>query len=92
MGARVEEKPDGLEITGGAPLQGAVLPSFGDHRIAMAFAVAGLFAQGETVIQDVGCVATSYPGFYETLDRLAHPPKTAETPVIASLAGASPAE
>lgn len=67
MGVPVEEQPDGMRIVGGSPLRGAVLPSFGDHRIAMAFAIAGLFASGTTVIEDTGCVATSYPGFADTL-------------------------
>src|SRR5207253_1259484 len=52
MGVQVIELNDGLEIHGPAPLRGARLSSFGDHRIAMAFAVAGLFADGETIIQD----------------------------------------
>ncbi|HUF62036.1 MAG TPA: 3-phosphoshikimate 1-carboxyvinyltransferase [Verrucomicrobiales bacterium] len=63
MGAEVEERREGLRVRGGGKLHGAVVESFGDHRIAMAFAVAGLFAEGETVIRDVACVATSYPGF-----------------------------
>jgi 3-phosphoshikimate 1-carboxyvinyltransferase len=63
MGAEVEEFEDGMEIVGGKPLHGAVIDSFGDHRIAMAFAIAGLFAEGETVIQNTDCVNTSYPGF-----------------------------
>ncbi len=63
MGANVRELYDGLEIDGGTPLKGARIPSYGDHRIAMAFAIAGLFAEGETIIEDVACVATSYPGF-----------------------------
>jgi 3-phosphoshikimate 1-carboxyvinyltransferase len=67
MGVEVEEFDDGMEITGGAKLRGAKLESFGDHRIAMAFSIAGLFASGETVIEDVECVATSYPTFEETL-------------------------
>ena len=67
MGVEVEEFPDGMAITGGKPLKGAKLQSFGDHRIAMAFAVAGMFATGETVIEDTACVQTSYPGFAETL-------------------------
>lgn len=72
MGADVEELPDGLVIRGGRPLRGARLTSHGDHRIAMAFAIAGLFADGETVIEDAGCVETSYPGFAEQLKRLDH--------------------
>jgi len=67
MGVTVEEFPDGMAITGGSPLKGATLPCHGDHRIAMAFAVAGLFAEGETIIEDAACVNTSYPGFAEAL-------------------------
>ncbi len=67
MGVPVEERPDGLIITGGQPLRGATVASFGDHRIAMAFTIAGLFASGETVIEDTDCIRTSYPGFEETL-------------------------
>jgi len=63
MGAEVEEFDDGMEIHGGHPLHGAALESFGDHRIAMAFAIAGLFASGETIIRNTACVNTSYPGF-----------------------------
>ncbi len=70
MGAEVYETPDGLTITGGRPLHGARLPSYGDHRIAMAFAVAGLFAEGETIIEDCDCIDTSYPGFAETLNQI----------------------
>ncbi len=72
MGADVTEHPDGLEIRGGRPLHGARLESHGDHRIAMAFAIAGLFADGETVIEDASCVETSYPGFAGQLERIAH--------------------
>jgi 3-phosphoshikimate 1-carboxyvinyltransferase len=63
MGGVVEEFEDGMEIEGGHPLHAAVIDSFGDHRIAMAFAIAGLFARGETVIRNTECVNTSYPGF-----------------------------
>jgi 3-phosphoshikimate 1-carboxyvinyltransferase len=63
MGGHVKELPDGMEIEGGTPLHGARVTSYGDHRIAMAFAIAGLFADGETIVEDVNCVATSYPGF-----------------------------
>lgn len=69
MGVEVRELYDGMEIIGGKRLKGARVPSFGDHRIAMAFAVAGLFADGETIIEDVECVDTSYPGFEEDLKR-----------------------
>jgi len=67
MGVPVTETEDGMEIEGGYPLKGARLECFGDHRIAMAFAIAGLFAEGETVIESVECVATSYPTFGATL-------------------------
>jgi 3-phosphoshikimate 1-carboxyvinyltransferase len=63
MGGVVEEFEDGMEIEGGHPLHGAVIDSFGDHRIAMAFAIAGLFAKGETLIRGTDCINTSYPGF-----------------------------
>lgn len=67
MGVEVEEYEDGMEITGGRPLHGEVLDSYGDHRIAMAFAIAGLYAQGETVINNTDCINTSYPGFVDHL-------------------------
>jgi len=71
MGARLEERPDGLLIAGGARLSGACVSSGGDHRIAMALTVAGLVARGETVVEDTACIATSFPEFAETLNRLA---------------------
>src|ERR1700704_3426192 len=73
MGAQVIEMNDGLEIHGPAPLRGARVASFGDHRIAMAFAVAGLFAEGETTVQDVECVRESYPGFEAALEEFMNP-------------------
>jgi 3-phosphoshikimate 1-carboxyvinyltransferase len=85
MGANVSEKEDGLEIYGGFPLKGAKISSFGDHRIAMAFAIAGLFAEGETVIQDTECVATSYPDFYKTLEQVMKESRQTQTKVIGSL-------
>ena len=48
-------------------MKGAAIDSFGDHRIAMAFAVAGLFADGETIIEGAECAAVSFPGFFEVL-------------------------
>lgn len=87
MGAQVSELSDGLEIHGPAPLHGARLPSFGDHRIAMAFAIAGLFAEGETVIQDAECIRESYPGFEAVLEEFTNPKRMQiSTPVIGSLA------
>jgi 3-phosphoshikimate 1-carboxyvinyltransferase len=70
MGAQVEQTADGWRIPGGQKLHGAEIESFGDHRIAMAFAIAGLRAEGETVIRDSECVSISYPGFFEDLERL----------------------
>lgn len=70
MGVIVDEFADGMEITGGASLKGAEINSLGDHRIAMAFAIAGLFAEGETIIKGVECVETSYPGFIHRLEQL----------------------
>jgi 3-phosphoshikimate 1-carboxyvinyltransferase len=70
MGVTVDEFADGMEITGGSTLKGAEIPSLGDDRIAMAFAIAGLFAEGETVIKGIECVESSYPGFVRELDQL----------------------
>jgi 3-phosphoshikimate 1-carboxyvinyltransferase len=70
MGAQVEEREDGLVIPGKQQLHGAELDSFGDHRIAMAFAVAALRAQGETVILGAESAAISYPAFFHTLEEL----------------------
>ena len=69
MGADVEEFEDGMTIHGGKPLKGAEIDSHGDHRIAMAFAIAGLYAEGTTIIEGSECIATSYPGFEKALDR-----------------------
>ena len=69
MGVEVDEQYDGMTIHGTDTLTGARIDSFGDHRIAMAFAIAGLFAEGETVIENVDCVDTSYPGFELELKR-----------------------
>ena len=65
--AEVAEFDDGMEVTGGASMHGAVIESHGDHRIAMAFAIAGLSASGETIIRNTACVNTSYPGFAHQL-------------------------
>lgn len=70
MGVTVQEYADGMEITGGADLKGATIESLGDHRIAMAFSIAGLYAKGETVVRGVECVKTSYPGFEQELKQL----------------------
>ena len=70
MGARVEEREDGWIIPGPQVLQGATLDSFGDHRIAMAFSIAALVAQGATTIQGAQWADISYPGFFRELERL----------------------
>jgi 3-phosphoshikimate 1-carboxyvinyltransferase len=67
MGARVEERPDGMLIPGGQRLHGARVESFGDHRIAMAFAIAALVAEGETVIEGADAAQVSFPEFYDVL-------------------------
>jgi 3-phosphoshikimate 1-carboxyvinyltransferase len=67
MGAEVEERPDGLRVPGGQRLHGAEVDSFGDHRIAMAFAVAALRAEGETTIHGADAAGVSYPAFFEEL-------------------------
>jgi 3-phosphoshikimate 1-carboxyvinyltransferase len=72
MGIQVRERPDGLEVTGGKPA-GATVASLGDHRIHMAFAVAGLAATGTTVVDDPSCAAVSYPGFHDALRRIGAP-------------------
>ena len=89
MGVEVHEADDGMTIYGGGRLNGATLPSFGDHRIAMAFAIAGLFASGSTIIEDVGCIRTSYPQFESILMHLQRGDRTLRhpTPVISSLVG-----
>jgi 3-phosphoshikimate 1-carboxyvinyltransferase len=73
MGATVEERPDGLKVEGrrAGKVHGAQIEPHGDHRIAMAFAVAGLAAEGATVIRDADCAGVSYPAFFEDLNRLA---------------------
>ena len=75
FGVQVDEREDGMEIIGGCPLRGAEVESFGDHRIAMSAAILGLFSEGQTIIHDTDCVATSYPGFYETLQSVVNPKK-----------------
>ena len=73
MGALVEERPDGLKVQGrrAGKLRGAEIEPRGDHRIAMAFAVAGLAAEGNTTIRDADCAAVSFPTFFQELNRLA---------------------
>jgi 3-phosphoshikimate 1-carboxyvinyltransferase len=70
LGAEVEEYPDGLFVPGRQTLRGGEVDSFGDHRIAMAFAVAGLFAEAPVTIKDPACVAISFPGFFDLLEQV----------------------
>jgi 3-phosphoshikimate 1-carboxyvinyltransferase len=77
LGARVETGPDELTVHGGGPrsLRGATVQSHGDHRIAMAAAVAGLAAEGETIVEGADAIATSYPGFAADLSSVAGGPQ-----------------
>jgi len=68
LGAAVKEYPDGLEVAGRQKLRGATVESFGDHRMAMALAVAALVAEGETTIRAANCVDISFPGFFAALE------------------------
>jgi len=72
MGAIVEERPDGVSIHGPVALRGATVEAHGDHRVAMALAVAGLVASGPTTIEGADCVAVSYPNFFPQLQELTH--------------------
>lgn len=69
LGVQVEEYPDGLDIHGG-PVGGGLVRAYGDHRIAMAFAVLGTRASGPVTVDDASCIATSYPGFVDDLRSL----------------------
>jgi len=70
MGAEVEEFEDGLDVPGGQPLHGAVVDSGGDHRIAMAFAVAALRAEGDTLILGADAAAISFPEFFALMEQV----------------------
>ena len=70
MGARITERPDGLAIEGVERLRGAEVSGRGDHRVAMALAIAGAAAEGETVVTEAGGIATSFPGFVTTMRRV----------------------
>jgi 3-phosphoshikimate 1-carboxyvinyltransferase len=76
MGVAIEERPDGFHVPGragrgGAPFHAARVSSWGDHRLAMALVVAGLLADGPTVVEGIECIATSYPEFVPTCRALA---------------------
>jgi 3-phosphoshikimate 1-carboxyvinyltransferase len=70
LGAEIEPRPDGFAVRGPTPLKGAAVHSHGDHRLAMALAVAGLVARGETVVEDTACIADSFPDFIGILASL----------------------
>jgi 3-phosphoshikimate 1-carboxyvinyltransferase len=70
LGVDVRELPDGLIVRGGKRLRGAMCQSYGDHRMAMALAVAGLVADGETVVEGAQVADVSYPAFWEELERI----------------------
>jgi 3-phosphoshikimate 1-carboxyvinyltransferase len=71
MGAEVAEFEDGLDVPGGQALHGATIDAGGDHRIAMAFSVAALRAEGDTLIHGAESAAISFPEFFELLDQVA---------------------
>jgi 3-phosphoshikimate 1-carboxyvinyltransferase len=70
LGALIDPLEDGMRITGGQPLKGGTVHSYGDHRIAMSMAVAALAAESEVLIEDTGCTATSFPNFWDLLSRI----------------------
>jgi 3-phosphoshikimate 1-carboxyvinyltransferase len=70
LGASIDPLPDGFRVEGPTPLHGAVVDSLGDHRLAMALAVAGLVAEGEVVVERAECIADSFPGFVESIQGL----------------------
>src|SRR5205814_1759024 len=70
MGARVEEHSDGLSVPGGQRLHGAQIDSAGDHRIAMAFSIAALRAEGASLIHGAESARISYPEFFNVLERI----------------------
>ena len=70
MGADITPTDDGMIIRGGRPLHGGLIHTYGDHRLAMSFAVAGMIAEGETLLDNAECAAVSYPAFFTDLQRL----------------------
>jgi 3-phosphoshikimate 1-carboxyvinyltransferase len=80
LGGEIEEFEDGFAISGPQRLVGGRVETAGDHRIAMAFAIAGLISEGTTEIVDADCASVSYPEFYESLAMLAGPDIVAPDP------------
>jgi 3-phosphoshikimate 1-carboxyvinyltransferase len=70
LGVRVEEQPDGFSIPPGQRIQGGLARTYGDHRVAMAFAVAGLVSSNGVELDDPSCVAVSFPNFFEQLQKV----------------------
>jgi 3-phosphoshikimate 1-carboxyvinyltransferase len=70
LGTVIEAREDGFIVEGPTSLRGAAVDSHGDHRLGMALAVAGLVAEGETIIENAGCIADSFPGFGSVLRSL----------------------
>jgi 3-phosphoshikimate 1-carboxyvinyltransferase len=70
LGVAVEEREDGMTIEGGKRMRGGSVKSYGDHRVAMALAIAGLASEGGVEIDDADCVAISFPSFFELLDEI----------------------
>jgi len=70
FGADVEQLPDGLIVRGGRQLRGAICDSHGDHRIAMAAAITGLAAKGETIVRGAECIDVSFPGFIHIIKNI----------------------
>jgi 3-phosphoshikimate 1-carboxyvinyltransferase len=70
MGAKITEYPDGMEIAGGTPLNGAETDSYTDHRVAMSLAIAALVAKGTTIIHRAEAASISYPNFFQTLEEV----------------------
>lgn len=79
LGGKIEEREDGFSITGPQRLMGGRVNSAGDHRIAMAFSIAGLIAEGTTEISGADCASVSFPEFYELLATLTSPDGAVET-------------
>lgn len=70
LGADVDEREDGMTIRGGKPLEAASVKTYGDHRVAMSLAIAGLSTNGDLQLDDAVCVDTSFPGFFDLLNRM----------------------
>jgi 3-phosphoshikimate 1-carboxyvinyltransferase len=70
MGARIDEQPDGMIISGPIRLNGAQVDSHGDHRLGMALAIAGLVASGVTTVEGAECISDSFPGFVQVMRSL----------------------